>query len=1196
VPLTNSQLAAVQARGNVLVVAGAGTGKTRTLVERCLSLILDEASPVNVDEILMVTFTDAAAAEMRKRIRTGLEERCTGAGRQRCTEQLALLETAHIGTLHGFCLKLVREHFYELELDPQLAVMREEESSLLAAEILGRLLRELYAAKGDLAGRVRELIRMQGGTSDDSTRKAITEVHGYMRTLADPAAWLNGQISILSESDPHRWREWLASSLPVWSEDWRTFLEEKAEDNEVARDCRMILGKIAAALNEQEFACVLAELEDAFKNCRKGKATAWLEPLKKFREEVAFLLSLQSSTSPNDGGKLSPLHVDWQWTRGPLLALLEVTAEFARRYAAEKRELAAVDFHDLEQHALQLLWNFAEDRPTAIAAEWRARLKYVFVDEYQDINHAQDKIIQALSREGSHANRFLVGDVKQSIYRFRLANPGIFRNYMQTWNSGVQNTISLAENFRSLQALVDFTNSLFRRIMPAEIGGIDYHAQALQFGAPKARLHLGVCPGDPPAAELHLRIKPRSDAAVDTGSTGISVGEIQEAEKEALIVGSRLLELHKAGSPVWDEDAGAFRPVRWADMAILLRAPSRKAESYAKAFGRLGIPLQVAKRGFYNSVEISDLLSLLQVLDNPLQDVPLIAVLLSPFANLSLEEVAGIRLAAKRVRFWTALVTWHRAAKGRAEEANETRNKVTAFLERLARWRSLARQACLSRCLETILAETCYCEWLQVQSRGQQRHANVERFIALAREFDQFQKRGLLRFLSFVEAQKDSRAEPEVAAAGDSDAVRLMSIHQSKGLEFPVVAVADLAKSFNAMDLKSDILLNETYGLCSVVRPPHSRRKYPSLPLWLARRAEHRELLGEELRLLYVAVTRARDRLILSASISERDLEKFGPAGPAAGRGPLLRARSCADWLACWTSGNCPIGESDGAGEHLSWRIYSAPEQQPLPSPSSIVPSPCPAPATPSHTDDAPLVALNLALDRLKWKYPHMAATSEPAKTSVSLLRRRFADSPGVPLSHRAGRPEKTTSITAADRGNAHHSFLQHMTLESPADMKVLQDEVTRLLKAKVLTPQEARALDLEGIAAFWESTTGRAMLNQRDKVHRELAFTARFGVSELVAHVSADVPPDLDNEFVVIQGVADLAAILPTEIWIVDFKSDQVDEDEIEARTKLYTPQLKIYSAALSRIYQRPATRAELYFIAARASVSVTPPMAAAS
>src|SRR5438132_8584204 len=363
--------------------------------------------------------------------------------------------------------------------------------------------------------------------------------------------------------------------------------------------------------------------------------------------------------------------------------------------------------------------------------------------------------------------------------------------------------------------------------------------------------------------------------------------------------------------PIWVDDVKQIRPVEWSDMAVLLRSPSNKAESYAKEFSRLNVPLQVQRSGFYDSVEISDLISLLQILDNPLQDLPLLAVLHSPLAGLRASELATIRLTAKGP-FWSALVLWADSSQSTVHRPqstdhgshstvdNTTELKVSRFLDRFARWRRLARQVSLSACLEAMLGETHYADWLLTQPRGEQRHANVQRLLSLAQQFDKFQRQGLFRFLCLVEAQRRAEIEPEGKAISAENSVRLMSIHQSKELEFPVVAVADLGKRFNLTELRTEIILDERFGLCPQIKPPHTGKRYPSLPYWLAKRRQAQELLGEELRLLYVAVTRARDLLLLSLSVTENGVEKrWSRAGENALESPA-DANSCSDWVGLW--------------------------------------------------------------------------------------------------------------------------------------------------------------------------------------------------------------------------------------------------------------------------------------------------------
>jgi ATP-dependent helicase/nuclease subunit A len=1253
--LTSTQQQAIAARGNVLVVAGAGTGKTRTLVERCLNCLLEEQPPASLEEILMVTFTDAAAAEMRQRIRARLEqERKRQPDNPRWDEQLALFETAHIGTLHGFCLQLVRQHFYELELDPQLAVLAEEEARLLAGETLDDLLQRHYAGRSPAAEAVQQLIQAQGRGGDKPIRRLVLRLHHYTQTLPHPAGWFRDQLAMFASPEPTVWRQWLAEGVADWRRRWLPLLNEHASRNDVAAECAKALESIAgadlAAASREKTAAILETVCAAPQNCPRGKKTEWIKPLKDFLDEADFLLSLVKD-EPQD-----PLVEDWNWARGQMTALLQLAREFTEAFTEAKRELGVVDFHDLEQHALRLLWDSETNQPTKTAQQWRKKLRFVFVDEYQDINAAQDKIIEALSREGAGANRFLVGDIKQSIYRFRLADPHIFQQYIEAWRGEAGRAIPLVENFRSREGVLAVINSLFGVVMQRELGGVRYDEQTmLRFGAPEERRALSTAADSTPCVELHLRVKGgRDDAEDDEASEGLAeVAELEEADKEARLVALRLRELKARREPVWDEQAKGFRPVAWSDMAILLRAPSGKAESYAKEFARLHVPLLVARGGFYESLEISDLLSLLNMLDNPLQDLPVLAVLHSPLVGLTLDELATIRLTAPKSHFWTALLKWHeeqivahnpksdlQKAESGSQKTEEIGSdsrftfhvsrftpairKVGMFLERFGRWRRLARLVSLSRCIEAVLSETHYAAWLLTQARGEQRHANVQRLVGLAQQFDQFQRQGLYRFLRFVEAQQDAETEPDVAAVSQEDSVRLMSIHQSKGLEFPVVVVADLGKPFNLSDLRADMILDEQYGLCPQIKPPQTGKSYPSLPYWLARQRQQRELLGEELRLLYVAMTRARDHLILSGGISETKFNRLWAASGEVNTAALLSARSYSDWVGLWFARQAGLRReasspqsstaaemkggllTQGESAGLRWVIHDDSE---LADPGAAEPQP--EALGESLLTAEPAVWEKLR-QRLEWQYPRAGATRQPAKTSVSALRRRAAaaDDEAVRIAEfRDARQRNETAdakaheseaasrithhasrFTSAEIGTAHHEFLQLVSLDRVGSTEELEQEARRLRQAGAMTAEEVEHLDFKALAAFWESEVGRKVRAQAQFVQRELPFTIRFSPEELAALTGERPTPDLAEEFVVVQGVADLVVLLPEEIWLLDFKTDRVRPAELADKAEGYGPQLKLYARALSRIYRRPVSNCWLYFLAAQAAVRIEP------
>ena len=425
------------ARGNVLVVAGAGAGKTRTLVDRCLGWLLDAQNPGSIDQILMVTFTEAAAAEMRQRLRARLEEVNASAPSAHVAEQLALLETAWICTLHSFCFRLVREHFYTLDLDPQLMVLPEERAQLLERQALDTVLQNNYSRETPEARAIQEAIQSQGGDSDLAARALVLRLHHYAQTLRDPEAWFTGQVARFERAEAEQWRGWLMEELEGRRKAWLALAQGQPAENKAAGECVAALTSLPGNASRGEFAVVLKLICDAEP---KGKPN-WRKPLEGMFAEARFLRSLLR------GGKERSAVAGLAMVETPsMLALLDLTRQFGEIYRIAKRDAGGIDFHDLEQFALRLL--VENHRPSAIAEHWRAQLRLVFVDEYQDINGAQDAILEALGREGAEANRFLVGDLKQSIYRFRLADPRIFLKCQQDWRGQAGGrVIALSDNF-----------------------------------------------------------------------------------------------------------------------------------------------------------------------------------------------------------------------------------------------------------------------------------------------------------------------------------------------------------------------------------------------------------------------------------------------------------------------------------------------------------------------------------------------------------------------------------------------------------------------------------------------------------------------------------------------------------------------------------------------------------------------------
>jgi ATP-dependent helicase/nuclease subunit A len=763
--------------------------------------------------------------------------------------------------------------------------------------------------------------------------------------------------------------------------------------------------------------------------------------------------------------------------------------------------------------------------------------------------------------------------------------------------------LTLTGNFRSRPAILEFVNRLFAGLLRPEAGGIAYtQDQWLRPGSTdveKAR-----SPDPWPAVELHWIVgAPRSEGADDTSS----------AEREARLVARRIEALMLEGRTVNDRQTGATRPLAWNDIAVLLRSPRTRAETYARVFGALGVPLLAGRGRFYESLEISDLVSLLQILDNPHQDIPLLAVLRSPLAGFTPDDLVCLRIAQRRTSLWGALKRFIRqgdtqqphpdpdvgpGAAGESEpDAEESRwlasarpgawEKARVFVEAYQRWRELSRVTSLSECLETILEESGYEAWLAAQPAPEPALNRVRRLLALTRSFDQFQRQGLHRFVRFVEDRRDSEVDVEPAAATAAGAVRLLSVHQSKGLEFPVVVLADLGKRFNFDDLRAPVILDEAYGLCPLVQPPGGGPRYASLPHWLAGRRQRREALGEELRLLYVACTRAREQLVLCGTASRAAVEERWPAsGPEFSAQAIIEASHWLDWLGPWWFG----GGGAGCDRQEVARLHE-PEDDWLRPPQGGLRTTSPAaPAPRTNLASADLPALE---QRLRQVYPHGPATREPGKVSVSQLRLRAqhaADEEARPLFIAAapvpGEPGQ--GVDAATRGTAHHLVLESIPLAGRVTQGRLLETVAALRAQGGLSSEEVQALDLPAIIEFWQSDLGVRIQGHPTEVQRELPFTGRFTAGDLESlgvPVAAGLGP---AEYLVVQGVIDLAVLLPDRIWLLDFKTDRVSDNDLADHISRYRAQLRLYAVALERIYRRPVTECWLHFLHLRRSVPV--------
>ena len=938
-----------------------------------------------------------------------------------------------------------------------------------------------------------------------------------------------------------------------WRDRWIQILTPIRSENDYVEQA---LTGVTAIPNDGEF----SQLADPLSVIRKPGRWANGTPAElKKRMDRCYAEAAQFGDWLNVSDGQSGLEEDWNHVRSDMATLLKLVREFDRRFTEAKREIGGVDFADQEQLTLRLLG----DESNGVQDQCREWFQQVMIDEAQDINRAQDAILSSVSGE----NRFIVGDIKQCIYQFRLTDPRIFDGYARRWSAGGGQVIPLQDNFRSHEGVIRFVNRLFESIMVPQVGGMEYDESAgLEFGGAESRS----VDADVDEGEARVEIDFVAAKSEDGNAAGTTV------ELEARMVASRFQALKTGGYQVFDRDSKRMREVEWSDMAVLLRSPSTGAEVYVREFRRFGIPLQARRAGFYSSIEVADLINLLRLLDNPRQDIPLLAVLRSPLVGWDVEEMGWLRVGHGKESCWESL---RRLADG--EDESVVKRKAATFRELFGQWRTLVRQSSLSHALEVILEQTHYEDLLAVQPRSEERVGNVRRLLDLARQYDPYQRQGLHRFIKFIDSQEEADVDLEPAPPSVSNTVRLMSVHQSKGLEFPVVAVGGMGKQFNEQDFKAALTVDEDLGLCPQVFPSGPEQRYPSLPLYLARQRGRRELRGEELRLLYVACTRARDLLILAGAMNCRSDDLVDLMSRRLDHELIASAKGPFDWLLPW------MGAGDGLVEGLkgemdccSWEIWSVDDNR-LEAANSKKEE-----AGEDSSDSLAGADPDEMADRIEFAYPFDGATLETAKTSVSDLRRRAADADDVAkprfntmtsFDEPLKRPGK---MSAAELGTLHHAFLQRIDPARSGSPQELRAQANEMLQVGELKEEEIRALDYSALAGFWASTVGRAFMAGDGSLERELPFTVRFAAGDLQA-LNVGEHQELDDEdFVVVQGVVDLALIESERILIADYKTDHFAIGDLDAKLQIYVPQLKLYALALERIYQRSVESAWLYFL----------------
>lgn len=1198
---TNEQQAAIDSRGQTLLLsAAAGSGKTAVLVERIIRRLLDKEYPIDITELLVVTFTKAAAAEMRDRIGTALMKALSETKDPRVERQLALLPSAQISTLHAFCQHVIRKYFYTIDLDPAFSIAGEEELNLLRRQVLEDVFLSYYE-DDEKASILYPLADMFGSDrGDDILMDTVSRMYTYARSLAWPEHWLK-EAARAYDVAPDAVIDDMVWAGPI-KDAVRRILEEDAHlydgvlyhlrqreafapacDTFVAEQAALRQAAQARSWNDlSRFvrAIDFPRLKSLRKLSDDDKAV-W-ERCKKVRDDVKkdMIKTLQSvyfSATPEEW-------LDGMRAMKPVMdGLVTLTLDFAKAYGAAKKEKGWIDFSDLEHFCLQIL--LAPDAspehpvPSAAAEELRSQYEEVFIDEYQDTNGVQELITRLVSGED---NRFMVGDIKQSIYRFRLADPTLFLEKYQSFSrdeKAVQHCIDLGRNFRSVPVVLDAVNAVFSRAMTAEAAGMDYgEREKLYAGrqAPDDERWIG--------GPVEVDIVPTpSDEEDDDGSTAF--------EKECRFIAGRIGELLASGRMAARKD-GTLEPLSYRHIVVLLRSMAGKADVLIQALQEGGIPSYAEQSGgYFAAVEVQVMLALLRCIDNPEQDLAMAAVLRSPLVGLDETALAGVRLAGDGT-LWQNLPAFVASLPDGVDEKEDLQQFMAAFDS----WRTYSRRHGVAELLQRLYDDTAYVDFVGAMPGGDVRQANLKALYDRARQYEEAGFRGLFRYLQLMDKMKEDGLDlaPAKVVSEKEDVVRIMSIHKSKGLEFPVVFVADMGKAFNRRDTQDQILFHNRLGIGLKQYDPEWRISYPTL-IWSGIAAQLRwEGTAEEERILYVAMTRARDQLILTGHSShiDRDWQRWtSHLNPA-------QAKSYFDWV--MPAALAPFGakaDADYARPGAAWQDAVWQVRIAKAVPAGTV-------EEGTYDGEPRLEALRRGdltgtpvpswLDeQLSWQYAYPQAVRTAAKFSVSEVKRRYQElhsdelqdeaalsvpaaavippAPGEDDAFAALPPwlaGEEAAVSGAQRGTALHKALQYITPAADQTTATLRREIDAFVRQGLLSREEAKLVYVPVLAAFCQSDIGRRMA-ESPELHREYPFTVLLAGGD-------PLPETETGEQILIQGVID-CLFREDDAWIlVDYKSDRLET--ADAFRRRYAVQLALYKRAVEQITHRPVEETYIY------------------
>jgi ATP-dependent helicase/nuclease subunit A len=1190
ISFTPEQESAINHRGSSLLVsAAAGSGKTRVLVERLLSS-LEEGS--SIDEFLVITYTRAAAFELRERIHESLLTRLSESpGNKRIRRQVMLCKGAQIDTIHGFCTDILRENAHLVGLPADFRVADESESSMIKSEVLDNTLNEAYDNMAEIQGFDTLIETVIEGRDDKKLIEIILDIHGKLQSLPYPARWLKEtveklQITGIDDISETAYGSYLHNMIAKTVNYYHSEMLYLREEAKLHPDFELrYLESINISI--EGIAALEAALKIGWNEAGKRRIVEFprTKPITGYnelkiirtrcRDELKKCTEMLASSSEEhiaDMGLLTRPHV----------AVLNLVSEFDEAYSIEKKKRGVVDFSDLEHLTLALLIDNSTGEKTDLAKSLSKRYKEIMVDEYQDVNEIQETIFNAVSQESN--NIFMVGDVKQSIYRFRLADPSIF---LSKYNSPKSNIIHLSKNFRSQTGILETVNDLFKNIMSVDLGEMEYtDAERLVAGRTEENGKQGK-KGIQGIAETPVEIDflsiNKEDLAPDEENPDSTLVEAQHVADKI----SQLINM----SYMIPDGSGDKRPIKYSDIVILSRSLRGTAWKFAAALSERGIPADLSgSDGFFEKIEIMSVLSLLSVIDNPLQDIPLASTLSGPVYKFSSDELAEIRASSSSEYLYESIIQ----SAEHNNVAEETVCKCKKVLSDLEDYRLKASYLPSDRFIWHVYNQTSLLEIMSAMKGGEKRRRNLLLLVEHAGRCEESGYKGLFGFLSNIRSLQEREADLSDGATVSSkstdgyNAVRIMSIHKSKGLEFPVVFLVNTSKRFNFTDLYKTLVFHKALGVGSTLIDKKRQIKYSTLPKIAIQSKIKSEMLSEELRVLYVAMTRAREKLVITGVFKDVLSKREGLSHLKPGRVAsqvLSSFNSIGEWIMA--------GTKEMSSNEVAINYITASLQLPQTTITTTT-SALESKQEPVIVEKKDLIQKSEPKKHepvFDFEYPYKMSPNLPSKLTVTGLKKlNDAEAENASWLH----SEKATmqkyrhpkfisekiKKSAAERGVLIHLIMQHADYNRCSCDSDMRKELQRLAIRGIIDADEEAGVDIEKLVKLFNSDIGVRLIHAK-VLKREFKFSLLVPAEEFYHGASVD-------DKILLQGVIDCFFEENGELVIIDFKTDNVTAETIKSRTEQYTPQLQTYAKALERITGKSVKERIIYFFATDTAINV--------